>query len=835
MNLIYMCVFHQESYIHLLKVLIRSISIKADINKETTDILIITSPSFQPLIQKALESFDLPLQYYILNLRSLFEAGCARLNIFKYEHINKYDNILYLDTDILLNSDVNVLFNLELSSEKLYALQESSIGDHDYYGSQFFDFTIYKRELPAFTSGILLFKNSDCMKSLFDTIQSHIHDYIYIQKNKIPECLDQPFIVYNAISQNKYDNQVLKPYAKNNPSDVSPEKIIYHFPGGPGKYGSKISKMNAFWEKMSEVAFITLSNSGYIKFTLNCLESLKRIGLPSQLLHSYVIGKEGYNILKTNGYKCTLIDDEANSNFQTFRNGNWGDIVFNKFQIIYENLLNYKYVCFTDGDIVFENKDFLQYLKDNIDTYDMLAQSEGDMYEDFCSGFMYIKSTEITRSIFNPENVLAYKRPGKWGDQIYLNEIRKKVNLNYKKLPLELFPNGKYYYSNSKISPYLIHFNWVVGNEKVNRMRQYGKWYDKLKICQYGSDGFGHQLEGILRLISISLNNKAEYMYDLRKEFKFEHSNFDINILNSYLLKAMAILSSNSIKSETTTQYKINYSERRTFETIIKNDVNYSNTIYSYDGIGDGPTFPPNFEYIDDLKKSLPKLRNAFVLENPFLPKPSYDNQCMNVVCHIRLGDAIGTRVLDNDKIITFIKNIQKESGNRITIHSDGDIDSLKADNTILCGKNTDVLQILSDFVHADVFIMNYSSLSIAAHLLGHDNQKVFCPSVAGKTFYQRILRKCIKISSETTLSTKSFPSNNELCNKKYSWQKSSITFLENGQMNAFGKGTYTQQDTYIFQANFGGRIHTLVFNNDYTEFTSTRKGDGEKVEGQLM
>ena len=127
----------------------------------------------------------------------------------------------------------------------------------------------------------------------------------------------------------------MKPYAKNNPSDVSPEKIIYHFPGGPGKYDSKISKMNVFWEKISELRFITLSNSGYIKFTLNCLESLKRIGFPSQLLHSYVIGKEGYNILKNNGYKCSLIDDEANSNFQTFRNGNWGDITFNKFKIIY--------------------------------------------------------------------------------------------------------------------------------------------------------------------------------------------------------------------------------------------------------------------------------------------------------------------------------------------------------------------------------------------------------------------------------------------------------------------------------------------------------------------
>jgi mannosyltransferase OCH1-like enzyme len=235
-----------------LELLITSISVKANINKKTTNILIITSPQFQPLIQKYVESFNLSLHYYILDLHTQFEAGCARLHIFKYEHIHKYDTILYLDTDVLLNSDVNILFKLELSSNKIYALEEGTI-DHVFWGSQFFDFTQYNRETTAFTSAVLLFKNSDYIKLLFDTIQLHIVDYIHTQHNAIPECLDQPFIVYHAISQNKYDNQLLKKYVENNPSTISLEKIIYHFPGGPDAYDSKFSKMKECWKKMNTI------------------------------------------------------------------------------------------------------------------------------------------------------------------------------------------------------------------------------------------------------------------------------------------------------------------------------------------------------------------------------------------------------------------------------------------------------------------------------------------------------------------------------------------------------------------------------------------------------
>jgi hypothetical protein len=253
--------FYQKSYINLLKLLITSISVRSNINKETTNILIITSPLFQPIIQKELESFGLIINYYILDLYSLFDAGCARLNIFKYDNINKYDKILYLDTDILINSDINILFNLPIDSDKIYTLEEGQIdNEYNFYGGQFFDFTKYDRKLSAFTSGILLFKNSNSIKDLFDVIVSHIKDYIYIKNNTIPVCLDQPFIVYNAISQNKYNNQLLIPYIENNPSVVSLDKIIYHFPGGPGAYDSKMSKMMVFWNHINKIIAVSPSD-----------------------------------------------------------------------------------------------------------------------------------------------------------------------------------------------------------------------------------------------------------------------------------------------------------------------------------------------------------------------------------------------------------------------------------------------------------------------------------------------------------------------------------------------------------------------------------------------
>jgi hypothetical protein len=219
---------------------------------------------------------------------------------------------------------------------------------------------------------------------------------------------------------------------------------------------------------MNKIALITLTNNGYLKYTLNCLLSLKKIGIHD--IKTYSIGKRAFNAIRDAGYKTTLIDDELNNGFQQFRTGNWSNVTFKKFEIIHENLKENDFVCFTDGDIVFKKKEFLDYCIDNIGYEDLLIQNDAE--EDnsnfnLCCGFMFIRSNEKTMNFFNPKIVKERSNITQdWDDQVYVNEHKDEIS--YKKLPLSLFPNGKYFYTNhSKIDPYIIHFNWVIGHSKA--------------------------------------------------------------------------------------------------------------------------------------------------------------------------------------------------------------------------------------------------------------------------------------------------------------------------------------------------------------------------------
>lgn len=227
----------------------------------------------------------------------------------------------------------------------------------------------------------------------------------------------------------------------------------------------------------NKIKFITLSNNGYIDYTLNCLKSLEKINFDGKL-ETYMIGDEGHLKLKNLGYECKKLDSNIGTEFNKFRTGHWHNITKKKFDIIHENLLNNDYVCFTDGDIVYLNKEFLNYCLENIGDNDMLIQNDrltNDKNSTICSGFMFIKSNEKTKKLFNPVEATKNAKEG-WGDQTYINNIKDK--LKFELLPLDLFPNGNYYYiNNKKINPYMIHFNWVVGHQKKQKMKQYNKWF----------------------------------------------------------------------------------------------------------------------------------------------------------------------------------------------------------------------------------------------------------------------------------------------------------------------------------------------------------------------
>lgn len=251
MNLIYACVFYQESYIQLLNLLIDSINKYAYIDSRNTHILIFTSPNFIKKIQNSLVSYNLPISYKILDLTTMMEASCCKLQIFNYEEVDKYQNLLYLDTDVLINGDLNILFNTQIESNKIYALIEGNIGDN-LWGGQFFDLNIIDKNMRAFSAGVFYMKNSIEMKELFSNTNAHIEKYMSSGK-PAPVCLDQPFLVYNSISSNRYNNTMIIQFLENNPTTVNLKRLIYHFPGGPGDYGSKLFKMKSFYSKMNEI------------------------------------------------------------------------------------------------------------------------------------------------------------------------------------------------------------------------------------------------------------------------------------------------------------------------------------------------------------------------------------------------------------------------------------------------------------------------------------------------------------------------------------------------------------------------------------------------------
>lgn len=230
-----------------------------------------------------------------------------------------------------------------------------------------------------------------------------------------------------------------------------------------------------------EIKFITLTNDGYINYTLNCLKSLENIGFEGTL-KCYAIGKAATKTLTDKGYDAEILESTSNGDnqFRIYRKPGWNAIMKRKFDIIHKHLLTHQFVCFTDGDIVFCKKDFLDFCRKEIGEADLLIQNDtmvDGLKKNLCAGFMFIKSTETTRRIFEPNEATRNIGPA-WDDQKYVNWNKNKMKI--KLLPLALFPNGRYYYKNcQRIDPKMIHFNWVQGHVKMGKMKRHKKWFLK--------------------------------------------------------------------------------------------------------------------------------------------------------------------------------------------------------------------------------------------------------------------------------------------------------------------------------------------------------------------
>jgi hypothetical protein len=294
MNCIYITVFNHKKYVDMFYLLLESIFIYGNLD-DTTHILVYTSTKFMNMIKRShLFNADI-IKFETNDTYDNIDKACkARLDVFKLPSIANYNKILYLDTDILVKGDINTIFNL-CKEDIIYALEEGTINSHtNYWGLILFGNEVNNyHDITAFTSGILLFNNSDKMKHLFNSINEDI-----IKRPYQFDCYDQPYIVYNAFKHNQYNNKIFKSYVVNNNNNIHSDKIIHHFPGGPGVYQHKIDAMTIFLNNIKNITYSFCNNTLHIEDDIWTCSSKMRTDIAD-----FFVSKKKFKIAEIGAHK----------------------------------------------------------------------------------------------------------------------------------------------------------------------------------------------------------------------------------------------------------------------------------------------------------------------------------------------------------------------------------------------------------------------------------------------------------------------------------------------------------------------------------------------------
>jgi hypothetical protein len=270
----------------------------------------------------------------------------------------------------------------------------------------------------------------------------------------------------------------------------------------------------------------------------------------------------------------------------------------------------------------------------------------------------------------------------------------------------------------------------------------------KIKITKSGYDGFGHQLHGLFTLMV--LHNIQNYYFDaysyIETKFDFEHikTQEEKNLLKNYLIEINKLF----IEYFKSIKYN-NYNKSVIYGEIINIPKQFdNNTLYKIDN---------NFFFNKKLKLNIDEKKqynnNIQIIQpffiNKFLPYNRLNDK--NIVIHIRLGDINNSRNRNNYcKNIVYLIKIFKRKYNdyQIYIHSNGNLNDnklkdLNKDDFIFFDKNTPVLQSLSDFIYAKIFVCDYSSLSTVSTLI--KNKELI---IIEDTLEHNLLYNCVTISN---------------------------------------------------------------------------------------
>lgn len=229
-----------------------------------------------------------------------------------------------------------------------------------------------------------------------------------------------------------------------------------------------------------------------------------------------------------------------------------------------------------------------------------------------------------------------------------------------------------------------------------------------ITVSQKGSDGFGHQLHGVISLIGCHDLIYNINFNELIKNFNYSHSYQHLNkndmiLCNKFMLQfIMKIIKLNNFTIK-------DNNKQTTYKDNAWGNKKCMNNFYKY----------YNFDNFKDL----------YVHSN-YINKKKYNKI---IVFHARFGDS-GKRTSNYNILNKLIINLNNKYINSFfIIHTDGNINKFihKSYNIIYKDKNTNILQCFFDLVNSDILIYSNSSLSTSAILLGNHELIIEGPSAS--------------------------------------------------------------------------------------------------------
>jgi len=246
--------------------------------------------------------------------------------------------------------------------------------------------------------------------------------------------------------------------------------------------------------------FITVFNHGAIELALNHYKSLTAVGITNYM--AYVTDEESVRAMQEHGYKCTLIENaNVDKNAMEFCRGDFNKLSFLRYHVAGYLIRSGKDVWYMDVDtVLLQDVQYIYEIYKN-NGINICIQDDINMP---CSGcILYIASEDTARFT----DIVINEKDNFPNDQYTLVSVLNSIHHLFKsgifktqmKISLfdrTLFPNGLLYfgddfintpvqyktlkdeYKNAKKTPFFVHANWMIGNDKKkSAFQNNGLWF----------------------------------------------------------------------------------------------------------------------------------------------------------------------------------------------------------------------------------------------------------------------------------------------------------------------------------------------------------------------